>query len=266
MVETTPKPDNNSVINQALLDKLKSVDIFAYDEETRKRFNVALVQVLDAADQIGPTDAWPCLKTVLNILNDVPGIEVWLDGMNSERLALTTFNIWQPRLPKNADARVITIGGIRYRPIPDAAAVAQAPRQSFMNWIRNKTQFDGQPLEGILLVDRYMVSDRSIMMAARRFIHLPEGNVAKAIHLGSKDDKTGYIGMKEAAQQLGVARPTITLWASDYKKSPTDHPLDVIRCKTSGQLFIRENDLEKLAKYVPQAGLSRGPRPHSLRL
>lgn len=159
------------------------------------------------------------------------------------------------------DNKVLVQDGVRYRPLSLAAQLAQAPRQTLLNWIKNKTEFSGRQLQSYYLapVDRYFVSEESIQRIADRFVKWPSQQKAGHITLGETKDKNGFLTMTEAARIIGVSPRTMWLWASQ-DKAPTDKPMDIIKCTTSDHFYIREKDVYELKKLVPRSGLQRGRR------
>jgi hypothetical protein len=159
------------------------------------------------------------------------------------------------------DDKVLVQNGVRYRPLPLAAQLAQAPRQTLLNWIKNKTEFSGRPLQSYYLapVDRYFVSEESIQRIADRFVKWPSQEKAGRVTLGETKDKSGFLTMSEGARIIGVSARTMWLWASQ-DKAPTDKPLDIIKCTTSDHFYIREKNVYELKKLIPKSGLQRGRR------
>jgi len=155
--------------------------------------------------------------------------------------------------------------GVRYWPLPLAAQMVQAPRQTLLNWIKNpKILFAGEPLQSYHFapLDRYFVSDESIHRMANRFIRWPSQEPTGPVNIGRRKDKSGFIGMSEAADIAGVSKRTMWLWCSQPATAPPiDKPLDVIKCTTSNYFYIREKHAYDLKKLVPRSGLQRGRRP-----
>jgi hypothetical protein len=166
------------------------------------------------------------------------------------------------RRMRERDEKIFINNGVRYRPLPLAAQMAQAPRQTLLNWIKNKTEFGGQPLASYYLAaaDRYFVSEDSIQRMKNRFVKWPSNEPAEAVTVGKTKGRSGFIGMAEAAAIAGVSKRTMWLWASQGK-APTEKPLDVVKCTTSDHFYIREKDAYELKKLVPKSGLQRGRRP-----
>ena len=158
--------------------------------------------------------------------------------------------------------KVFVKDGVRYLPLSDAARIAKTPPQTMLSWIKNETEFDGQPLDSLYFkpLDSYFVGEDSIQKAANRFVKWPSNEPASDVVIGQTEDQTGYIGTSEAAKIVGVSSRTIWLWAKE-SKAPLDRPLDVIRCKTSDEVYILEKDVADLAKLIPKSGLQRGRRP-----
>jgi len=157
-------------------------------------------------------------------------------------------------------------GGRPYRPLPLAAQLGQAPRQTLRNWIKNKTEFQGRPLQTYYLqsLDRYFVSEESIDRMANRFIKWRSGKPAGPagpVTIGKTKDQSAFLSTSDAARILGVSPRTTWLWASQEGKAPTGKPLDVIKCTTSDHFYIHEKDVYELKKLIPRSGLQRGRRP-----
>jgi hypothetical protein len=153
-----------------------------------------------------------------------------------------------------------------YRPLPLAAQLGQAPRQTVRDWIKNKTEFQGRPLQTYYLepLDRYFVSEESIQRMATRFVKWRDGKAAGPagpVTIGKTKDHVGFLSTSESARILGVSARTAWLWASQAGKAPTDRPIDVIKCTTSDHFYIREKDVYDLKKSIPRSGLQRGRRP-----
>lgn len=160
------------------------------------------------------------------------------------------------------DEKIFVKDNVRYRPLPLAAQLAQAPRQTLLNWIKNKTEFAGRPLQTYYLapVDRFFVSEESIQRMANRFIKWPSQEPAGPVTIGDTNDLSGFLGTSEAARMIRVSPRTMWLWASQGK-APSDKPLDIIKCTTSDRFYIRERDIRELKKLIPRGGLQRGRRP-----
>ncbi len=159
------------------------------------------------------------------------------------------------------DDKVLLKDRVRYQPLAKAAQMAQAPRQTLLNWIKNKTQFNGRPLKSYYFApaDRFFVSEESIQRIANRFVKWPSQEAAGPVTIGETDDRTGFLGMSDAARIIRVSPRTMWLWASQGK-APTDKTLDIIRCTTSDHFYIREKDVYQLKKLIPRSGLQRGRR------
>lgn len=151
--------------------------------------------------------------------------------------------------------------GVPYRPLAAAAPLAQTHRTTLLNWIKNKTEFAGRPLQSYHFppANRYFVSEESISRAANRFIKWPSQEPAGPVTIGETKDKNGYIGISKAARTLGVDHHTMWLWTT-HGTAPTDKPLDVIKDPASEQLYIREREITRLKKLIPRSGLKRGRR------
>lgn len=154
--------------------------------------------------------------------------------------------------------------GVRYFPLSVAAPVIQAPRSTLMHWINKKTKFDGRPLETYYFApaNQYFISEDAIKRATQRFVKWPSQEPAGKVTLGDTDDKSGYIGLTDAARTVGVDHHTMWRWATKGT-APTEKPLDVIKCPASDQFYIREKDVSVLKKHVPRSGLHAGRRAHS---
>jgi hypothetical protein len=135
--------------------------------------------------------------------------------------------------------------------------------------LRTATRFlsAGAPLQTYYFPpsDTYFISEQSIQRLANRFINWPNKEPAGAVTLGETKDKSGYLGMSEAATIAGVSKRTMWLWAS-HGKAPKDKSLDVIKCTTSDYFYIRERDVHYLKKIIPRSGLQRGRRPQLVAL
>jgi hypothetical protein len=165
-------------------------------------------------------------------------------------------------LTRLRDDSILTIGDERYFPLPLAAWAARASEASISKWVRNRTKFDGRAIKvhvGPLTGGLY-VSETSIGRMANRFVKWPSKEPAGTVTLGETNALTGFLAMSEAGQLLGVSKRTAWLWASQGK-APSQEPLDVIQCKTSGYFYIRERDVLRLKALVPRTGLQRGRRP-----
>jgi hypothetical protein len=156
-------------------------------------------------------------------------------------------------------------GGIPHRAVSEAAPQARAHRTTILRWLRDKTKFEGRPLQSYYFAPAhtYFISEESIQRLANRFLKWPSGDSTGAVTLGETKDKNGFIGMSEAADIVGVSRRTMWLWVSQGK-APTSKPLDVIQCPASDHFYIREKDAYELKKLVPRSGLQRGRRPPQL--
>lgn len=156
-------------------------------------------------------------------------------------------------------------GGVPYRAVAEAAPEAQAHRTTVLRWIRDDAKFEGRPLQSYYFgpAHTYFISEESIQRLANRFVKWPSLEPARAVTLRETKDKSGFIGMSEAADIAGVSRRTMWLWVSQGK-APTDKPLDVIQCPASDHFYIREKDAYDLKKLIPRSGLQRGRRPPQL--
>ncbi len=160
------------------------------------------------------------------------------------------------------DDRIITKEGVRYFPLSLAAQQAQVPRQTLLNWIKSKKLFDGQPLQSYKspTAGKFYVTEDSIRRMADRFVEWPSQKPAGRVTIGATADHTGFLGISDAAQIIGISPRTMWVWASQPGKAPTDKPLGVIKCTTSDQFYIRERDVSALRTFVPRSGLQRGRR------
>jgi hypothetical protein len=189
---------------------------------------------------------------------DVRLLEKWSEPAHSapQKTAVGT--------PVAEDDRIITKAAVRYYPLSLAAQMAQAPPQTLLSWIRNKTKFDGEILQTYdsPTAGKIYLSENSIGRVANRFVKWPSNLACNAVVLGQTKDQTGYIRTSSAARIIGVSPRTMWLWASQGK-APTDTPLDVIKCTTSNYFYIREKDVYELKSLIPRSGLQRGRRPHT---
>jgi len=160
------------------------------------------------------------------------------------------------------EQKVFVKDGVRYRTLSDAASLAKTHRRTLLTWIKNQTEFEGRPLKSYYLapLDTHFISEESVQRVANRFVTWPSQEPIGPVTLGHTKDRSGFIGMSEAAEIVGVSRRTMWLWASQ-DKAPTDKPLDVIKCPASDYFYIRERDAYDLKKVVPRSGLHRGRRP-----
>jgi len=160
------------------------------------------------------------------------------------------------------DDRVITKGGARYYPVSLAAQVAQVPRQTLHNWIKNKTKFDGQSLQiyNSPTAGKFFLSEESVQRMSNRFVKWPSNQPAGRVTIGKTDDQTGFLGLPDAARIIGISPRTMWLWATQKGKAPMEKPPHVIKCTTSDHFYIRESDVFALKGLVPRSGLPRGPR------
>jgi hypothetical protein len=152
-------------------------------------------------------------------------------------------------------------GGVRYFPLSEAASLARAHRTTLLRWIKDDTK--GRQLQTYYFSpsDTYFISEDSIKKLANRFLKWPSEEPAGPVTLGETRDRSGFIGMSEAADIAGVSRRTMWLWVSQGK-APTDNPPDIIKDPMSEHFYIREKDIYDLKKLIPKRGLQRGRRPH----
>jgi len=159
------------------------------------------------------------------------------------------------------DKRIITKGDVRYLPLPLAAWIAHASESALRNWIDTRARFAGRVIQThVSQTNALYVSEESVKRVAERFVKWPSKEPAGPIAIGETDDRSGFLGMSDAAGIVGVSSRTMWLWASQGK-APTDKPLDVIKCTTSDYFYIRERDAYELKALVPRSGLQRGRRP-----
>jgi hypothetical protein len=152
--------------------------------------------------------------------------------------------------------------GPAYRPLIAAAQLAQTPAQTLRDWVNQGIEFEGRPLD-VHYSARFrthFLTEESIARLARRFTKGGSDECAGDVTIGSTKDRSGYIGTTEAARILNVSSRTAWLWASQGA-APSEQPLDVIQCKTSGHFYISERDVYALKKLIPRTGLPRGRRP-----
>jgi hypothetical protein len=161
-----------------------------------------------------------------------------------------------------ADDRIITRAGIRYFPLPLAAWLARASEPTVRAWIDKHVKFGGRPLKTLTspATKGLYLSQDSVERMANRFVKWPSLQPAGAVTLGETDDQTGYLAMSDASRIIGVSPRTMWLWASQGK-APSDNTLDVIKCTTSENFYVREKDVYGLKAVVPRSGLQRGRRP-----
>jgi hypothetical protein len=159
--------------------------------------------------------------------------------------------------------RVFERDGVRYMPLSMAAPLAQAPPSTLLHWIKKQTKFEGRPLSSYHFApaNQYFLSEESVKRAADRFIDWRSQQPAGAVKIGHTDDQRGYIRLQEAADTIGVDHHTMWRWATKGT-TPTESPLDVIKCPATDQFYIRESDVSELKKLVPRSGLRAGRRHH----
>jgi len=153
-------------------------------------------------------------------------------------------------------------GGIRYRSLYAAAPLAQTHPTTLLNWIKNGILVNGRALQAFYFAPagKHFISEESIERSANRFIRWPSNKPATAVTVGRTKDRSGYIGLPDAREILGITSRTMYLWATRHK-APREEPLDVIKDPISKHLFIREKDVYDLKKLIPKRGLHRGRRP-----
>jgi hypothetical protein len=162
------------------------------------------------------------------------------------------------------DTKALIVDGITYFPLSTAAPRAQTHRTTLLNWVKNKTEFAGRPLQSYHFapLDSYFVSEESIERAAHRFVKWPSQEPAGPVIIGKMEDQSGFLAMPDAARIIRVSPRTMWLWASQGK-APTEKPLDVIKCTASDYFYIRERDAHRLKTLIPRSGLHRGRRPQT---
>lgn len=155
------------------------------------------------------------------------------------------------------DERSFMHEGVRYFPLSVAAPIIQVPRTTLVDWIKKGKLVAGQPLQVHFskAAGRNFISEESIERAALRFVKWPSEQPAGVVHLGEK----GYVGLKQAARDIGISDHTMWLWAARQKAPVT---LDVIKCPVSEQYYLGHTEIPRLKKLIPKSGLRRGPRPH----
>ena len=119
------------------------------------------------------------------------------------------------------------------------------------------------PINYLAPMDAYFVSEESIERAANRFIKWRSGKPAGPagpVTLGETNDQSGFIGLPEAREILGISNRTMYLWATQ-DKAPQGRPLEIIKDPISEHLYIREKDVHQLKRLIPKRGLQRGRRP-----
>lgn len=159
------------------------------------------------------------------------------------------------------DDRIITKQGSRFFPISLAADFAQVPRTTLLNWINAKVKFQGRPLQtyNSPTARKSYLKEESVERVAHRFVKWPSKEPAGPVVIGETDDHTGYIGISKAARAIGVDHHTIWLWVTQGN-TPSEKPLDVIKCSASDQLYVLEKDVLEIKKLIPRSGLRRGRR------
>lgn len=159
------------------------------------------------------------------------------------------------------DSRILHVGRDRYYPLPLAAWKAQASESALRHWIDTGIKFGGRPiLTHITSTNRLYLSEDSVNRISKRFVAWPSNQPVESVTLGETDDKSGYLGMSDAAKILGISSRTMWLWATE-NKAPRSKRLDVIQDTTSDYFYVRERDVLALKPLVPRSGLHRGRRP-----
>lgn len=159
------------------------------------------------------------------------------------------------------DDRIIVKDGVRYFPLSLAAEVAQVPRTTLVDWINEKMKFQGRALDVYHspTARKTFLDEESVHRVARRFINWPSKENAGRVVLGQTDDQTGYIGIAKAAKAIGIDHHTIWLWIKRHN-SPTQAPLNIIRCSASEQYYIHEKDISEIKKHITGLKASRRRR------
>jgi hypothetical protein len=177
----------------------------------------------------------------------------------------------EARMPRDENITIKPDGtllkdGIPYRAVAEAAPEAQAHRTTLLRWIKDDPELEGGPLESYYLAParKHFISEKSIQRLANRFVkwdgeHGQPAGPAGHVTLGETKDKSGFLGMWEAADIVGVSKRTMWLWAS-HGNAPIGKPLDVIKCPASNHFYVREKDVYDLKKLIPRSGLQRGRR------
>jgi hypothetical protein len=164
----------------------------------------------------------------------------------------------------STDGKGLFIKRIYYMPLSEASVVALTNPKTLHNWVRQGTKFEGLPLDTyhVPFLNRLFITKESAQRVAKRLVKWPSGDPAGLVTLGATDDHSGYIGLPEAKQILGIGRQTMWLWVTQGN-APLGRPLDVIRCTTSTHFYIRESDVFALKANLPKGPLPRGPRPRT---
>jgi hypothetical protein len=200
--------------------------------------------------------------------SNVSRLITWEKGVVTDSLAKgsSTANMPPPKATVDGrvmieDDRILEKQGIRYFPIGLAAEVGQVPRTTLNSWISAKVKFQGRALETYdsPTARKTFLTEDSVQRLAQRFVQLPSKKPAGVVVLGETKEGDGYIGIATAARTLGVDHHTMWLWTTQGK-TPTDEPLDVIKCAASDMVYIKEKDIVRLKNIVPRSGLRRGPR------
>jgi hypothetical protein len=159
-----------------------------------------------------------------------------------------------------SDERSFMHEGVRYFPLSVATPIIQVPRTTLIDWIRKGKTVGDKPLQVHYseAAARYFISEESIERAALRFVKWPSEQPAGIVHLGETANGRGYIGLKQAAREIGISDHTMWLWAA-RGKAPGHSP-DVIKCPVTEQYYIHQAEIGRLRKLVPDSGLRPGPR------
>jgi hypothetical protein len=203
--------------------------------------------------------AWPALKAQLDEWYTPPDFSTPAPPARAIEFANKKTD---KRLQMLDQGKSFIQDGVRYFPLSAAAPIVQASPQTILRWIKNGTEFDGQPVQSFHFAptNQYFISEGSIEKAANRFLKWPSREPAGAVTLGEKKDQSGYVRLTKAAITLGVDHHTIWRWVS-LGTTPTEKPLDVIVCPAAAQYYIRQKEITALKKHVPRSGLRAGRRP-----
>lgn len=164
------------------------------------------------------------------------------------------------------DQRNIIRDRIIYLPLSLAAWNAQTSEATLRSWIKKRVSFNKMPIQSYIspTTSEIYVSERSIKAMGDRFVEWPSGKPAGPIVLGDTRNRSGFIGLPHIARTTGISVRTLSHWATEGE-IPTAGPLRVIRCTTSGRLYIGESDAAHLKHLQRPTGRRRGPKPKSPR-
>ena len=162
------------------------------------------------------------------------------------------------------DDRVLVREGVRYFPLSLAASLAQAPRTTLHEWIRNKVRFNGRLLQtyNSPTMHKLYISEESIERIAHRFVQWPSNKPAGPVVLGETSDQSGYVSLPQAARSIGVDHHTLWLWAAQGKipASLRGQSLNVIKCPIGDKLYVYEKDVAQLKSHVSRSRVRPSPR------